>query len=85
MIYDDKLILGVPIIKEVNKMLDSINSKVESNLTNEEKELYRMGIYNAISALEVVLESPEEECECIIVNKPNLDTIEELNEDEIFE
>ena len=85
MIYDDKFILGVPIIKEVNKMLDSINSKVESNLTNEEKELYRMGIYNAISALEVVLESPEEECECIIVNKPNLDTIEELNEDEIFE
>ena len=77
------MIWGVPIVKETERILEIINKDVEKDLTEKEKEIYQVGIYNALSALKVAIDITENED--IVVNRPDFDRVQEITKEELFE
>lgn len=72
------MFIGLDIPNEVKKMLDEADEKICKNMTPDEKDVYDFGIVTALSALEAVLTSNQEDNE-VFVHIPGQDIGEEFD------
>lgn len=72
------MFIGLDILEEVKKMLDEADEKICKNMNPDEKDVYDFGVVTALSALEVVLTSNQEDNE-VFVHIPGQDIQEEFD------
>ena len=76
---DELLFTGMDIVAEVNKLLSRFKKSVCDSMTEDQELAYDMGVNNALSALQGMLELDEEP----VVHICGLNEIEEMSVEEL--
>lgn len=76
---DELLFTGMDIVAEVNKLLSRVKKSVCDSMTGDQELAYDMGVKNALSALQGLLELDEEP----VVHISGLNAIEEMSIEEL--